>query len=64
MLRPLRVAMCTYRIAFGSRVGRKVLTVQGAMPRTAEFKQTLGADIDGFRLQAAARCGAEDRQAL
>ena len=34
------------------------------MPREAEFKQNLCADIDGFSLHAAVRCGAEDRQAL
>ena len=32
-LRPLQAAACTYRIAFGPRAGKKVLTVQGAMPR-------------------------------
>ena len=32
--------------------------VQGAMPRDADFKQTLCADIDGFSLHAAVRCGA------
>ena len=53
-----------YRIAFGPRAGRKVLTVQGAMPREADFKQNLCADIDGFSLHAAVRCGADDRQAL
>ena len=39
-----------YRIAFGPRAGQKVLTVltvQGAMPRVADFKQSLYADIDG-----------------
>ena len=41
VLRPLQVAACTYRIAFGPRAGQKVLTVQGAMPRDADFKQTL-----------------------
>ena len=34
------------------------------MPRDSEFKQNLCADIDGFSLHAALRCGAEDRQAL
>ena len=34
------------------------------MPRETEFKQNLCADIDGFSLHAAVRCGAEDRQAL
>ena len=34
------------------------------MPRDADFKQHLCADIDGFSLHAAVRCGADDRQAL
>jgi len=37
-----------YRIAFGPRAGQKVLTLQGAMPRDADFKLTLCADIQGF----------------
>jgi hypothetical protein len=45
--RPLQAAACTYRIAFGPHAGHKVLTVQGAMPRQTEFKQTLCADING-----------------
>ena len=64
VLRPLQAAACTYRIAFGSRAGQKVPTVQGAMPRDKDFKQTLCADIDSFSLHAAVRCGADDRQAL
>ena len=64
VLRPLQAAACTYRIAFGPRAGQKVLTLQGAMPREKDFKQTLCADIDGFSLHAAVRCGADDRQAL
>jgi hypothetical protein len=63
-LRPLHAAACTYRIAFGPRAGQKVLTVQGVMPRDADFKQTLCADSHGFSLHAAVRCGADDRQAL
>ena len=63
-LRPLQAAACTYRIALGPRAGQKVLTLQGAMPRQTDFKQTLCADMQGFSLHAAARCGAEDRQAL
>ena len=63
-LRPLQAAACTYRIAFGPRAGQKVLTVQGAMPRGTDFRQSLCADIDGFSLHAAVRCGAGDRQAL
>lgn len=63
-LRPLQATACTYRIAFGSRARLKVLTVQGAMPRETEFKQTLCADINGFSLHAAVLCGSDDRQAL
>ena len=63
-LRSLQAAACTYRIAFGPRAGQKLLTVQAAMPRDADFKQHLCADIDGFSLHAAVRCGADDRQAL
>ena len=61
VLRPLQAAACTYRIAFGPRAGQKVLTLQGAMPRDTDFKQTLCADIDGFSLHAAVRCDADDR---
>ena len=53
-----------YRVAFGPRAGQKVLTLQGVTPRDAEFKQNLCADISGFSLHAALRCGADDRQAL
>ena len=63
-LRPLQAAACTYRIAFGSRAGQKVLTLQGAMPRQTDFKQNLCADISGFSLHAAVCCAAGDRQAL
>ena len=62
--RPLQAAACTYRIAFGPRAGQKVLTLQGVMPRDAEFKQNLCADIDGFGLHAAVRCAADDHKAL
>ena len=40
------------------------MTLQGAMPREADFKQNLCADSNGFSLHAAVRCGADDRQAL
>ena len=42
----------------------QMLTVQDAMPREKDFKQTLCVDNDGFSLHAAVRCGAGDRQAL
>ena len=64
VLRPLQAAACTYRIASGPRAGQKVLTLQGAMLREKDSKQTLCADIDGFSLHAAVRCGVDDRQAL
>jgi len=62
-LGPLQAA-CTYRIAFGPRASQKVLTLQSSMPRDADFKQSLCADIQGFSLRAAVRCGADARQAL
>lgn len=34
------------------------------MSEEKDFKQSLCADIDDFSLQVAARCGADDRQAL
>jgi hypothetical protein len=64
VLRPLQAAACTYRIAFGPRAGQKLLTVQGAMPSDADFNQNLCADMQGFSLHAAVRCGADDRRAL
>ena len=63
-LRPLQAAARTYRIALGPRAGQEVLTVQGVMPRDADFKQTLCAGMQGFSLHAAVRCGADDRQGL
>ena len=63
-LRPLQAAACTYRIAFGPRAGQKVLTLQGAMPREADFKQNLCADMQGFSLHAAVRCAGDERKSL
>ncbi len=56
-LRPLQAAACTYRIAFGPRAGQKVFTVQGTMPRDTAFAPELCADVQGFSLHAAVRCG-------
>ena len=65
LVRPAFVeAACTYRIAFGPRAGQTVLTVPAAMPRKKDFKQSLCADIGGFSLYAAVRCGTGGRQAL
>lgn len=63
-LRPLQAAAVTYRLAFGPRAGQKALTRRGAMPRESAAGQPLCADIHGFSLHAAARCGADDREAL
>ena len=63
-LQPLQAAAITYRIAFGPRVGQKVLTLRGAMPREDSARQPLCADIDGFSLHAAVRVEAHDRKRL
>jgi hypothetical protein len=63
-LRPLQAAAITYRIAFGHRVGQKMLTLRGAMPREATARQPLCADIDGLSLHAAVRVEAHDRKRL
>jgi hypothetical protein len=41
-----------------------VLSLQGAMPREPGFKQDLCANMQGFSLHAAVRCGANERKAL
>ena len=53
-----------YRVAFGPRARQKVFTVQSAMPRDAAITQTPCADVQGFSLQSAVRCGADERQRL
>jgi hypothetical protein len=63
-LRPLQAAAFTYRIAFGSRAGQKVLTLRGAMPREVTARQPLCADVDGFSLHAAVRIEAHERKRL
>ncbi len=63
-LRPLHRGSCVYRIAFGPRAGQKVLTLQGALPRETSGKQRLCADLQGFSLHAAVRCGAGQRKTL
>jgi Putative transposase len=63
-LRPLHRGSCVYRIAFGPRAGQKVLTLQGALPKEASGKQRLCANLQGFGLHAAVRCGAGQRKTL
>jgi hypothetical protein len=62
--RPLQAGAVTYRIAFGPRAARRVLTPRGGMPREAAARQPLCADIDGFSLHAAVRIEAHDRKRL
>ena len=61
---PLQAAACTCRTAIGPRAGQKVLVVQGTMPRETGFNQTLCANMEGFSLHPAVRCGAEDCKSL
>jgi hypothetical protein len=63
-LRPLHRGSCVYRIAFGPRAGQKVLTLQGVLPREASSMQKLCANLQGFSLHAAVRCGAGQRKTL
>ena len=64
LLAPLQAASCIYRIAFGPRAGRKVLSLQYAASRAAPITQSLCANAHGFSLHAGVRCAAEQRQAL
>lgn len=54
----------SYRIAFGSRAGQKVLTLRAAMPGQSTARQRLCANIDGISLHAAVRVEAKDRKWL
>jgi hypothetical protein len=63
-LRPLQAAAIIDRIAFGPRVGQKVLALRGAMSREGTARQPLCADIDGFSLHAAVQVEAHDRKRL
>ena len=60
-LRPLYRGSCVYRMAFGPR---KVLTLQGALPREISGKQRLCANLRGFSLHAEVRYGAGQRKTL
>ena len=63
-LRPLHRGSCVYRIAFGPRAGQRVLTLQGALPKEVSAKQKLCANLQGFSLHAAVRCGGGQRKTL
>ena len=56
-LGPLQSAACTHSIAFDPRAEQKVLTVQGVMPRDADFNQPLWADMQGFSLRPQCAAG-------
>jgi len=62
--RPLQAASCTYRIAFGPRAGRKVLSWQYSARRAVPITQQLFTHVHGFSLHAEVRCASDQRQAL
>ncbi len=66
-LRPLQQGSIIYRIAFGPRAGREVLTLREAMPveTNSDYGPTpLCANEQGFSLHAAVRCHANERLEL
>jgi Putative transposase len=66
-LRPLQQGSIVYRIAFGPRAGRKVLTLREAMPIDTDSdyeRKPLCANEQGFSLHAAVRCHANERLKL
>jgi Putative transposase len=66
-LRPLQQGSIVYRIAFGPRAGRKVLTLREAMPVETDNdyeRKPLCANEQGFSLHSAVRCHANERLKL
>lgn len=63
-LHPVQAAAITYRIAFGPRAVKMVLTLRGAMVREGMASELLCSDIGGFILHAAMRIDALDRKRL
>jgi Putative transposase len=64
---PLQQGSIVYRIAFGPRAGRKVLTLCEALPIDTETdyeRKPLCANEQGFSLHAAVRCRANERLKL
>jgi Putative transposase len=61
-LTALQAASCSYRIAFGPRAGQKVLSLQSTSPRGEGATPALCANLHGFSLHAAVRCGANQRK--
>jgi Putative transposase len=66
-LKPLQQGSIVYRIAFGPRAGRKVLTLREALPIDTEIdyeSKPLCANEQGFSLHAAVPCHANERLRL
>ncbi len=66
-LRPLQHGSVVYRIAFGPRAGRKVLTLREVVPIDTDSdyeRKPLCANEQGFSLHAAVRCHANERLKL
>ena len=65
VMTPLQAA-ANYRIAYGTRAGQKVLSLQLAPSRLARSRESsaLYANAHGFSLHAGVRCAADDRQGL
>ena len=69
-LTALRAALCTYRIALGSRAGQKVLSLRSLASTDTPSVSGLCANAHGFSLvaglgpHAAVRCGADQRKQL
>jgi hypothetical protein len=60
-LTPLQAAACTYRVALGPRAGRKILTVQSALPQEWANASDRCVSQNGFSLHANTYCAATDR---
>ena len=63
-LASLQAASCTYRIALGPRAGQKVLSLRTVAGQDEKPRKALCADVHGFSLHAAVRCGADQRKQL
>ena len=64
-LAPLQSATCAYRIAFGPRAGRKVLTLKTVATQNLEQSgQEYCSNAHGFSLHAGVRCAMNQRNKL
>ena len=60
----LQAASCTYRIALGPRAGQNVLSLRNLPSTDKPSTPGLCANLHGFSLHVAARCGAHQRKEL